>query len=183
MVYPKNTVITHEIPFVTGCGEDNICTPILNLESHFVNISTLILGSRRTVALTVSVSNNGETAYLTKMNVSLPTQISQFPPVCFKVENMLHCDISNRLVVNQTVSLTVDVIPLLNKYVLFQIQLQFLLDVKHVDALLKELKIDIAVSSAGSGTGNFMTAIATLPIILQSSVTLIGYVMLHLIFT
>ncbi|GJQ80821.1 hypothetical protein Trydic_g9408 [Trypoxylus dichotomus] len=157
VVYPKKPAITHEIPFVTGCGDENVCVPDLRLQATFQNITELVIGSRDSVSLTVLVSNLGETAFVCKMNVTVPTEIRQFPPACSKVENILHCDISNRLLLNQ------------------KKQLEFQLDVKRLNPRLKEIKIDVSVSSAGSGNGSTAQLSLTLPVSLKSQLSLIGF--------
>ncbi|KRT86247.1 hypothetical protein AMK59_1980, partial [Oryctes borbonicus] len=145
------------MPFVTGCGDEDNCLPNITLQAKFENISELVIGSRDAVSLNVSVSNLGETAFVCKMNVTIPTEIRQFPPACSKVENMLHCDISNRLLLNQ------------------QKQLEFQFDVKRLDPRLKHITVNISVSSAGSGNGSNAHLSLTLPVRLQSKLSLIGF--------
>ncbi|KAK9693855.1 Integrin alpha [Popillia japonica] len=62
IAHPKPPPSTLEIPFVTGCGDDNICVPDLQLQAQFDDATELIIGTRDDLPLTVVVSNLGETA-------------------------------------------------------------------------------------------------------------------------
>ncbi|KAK9693859.1 Integrin alpha [Popillia japonica] len=91
------------------------------------------------------------------MNLTLSTEIRQFPPACSKVENILHCDISNRFVLNQTK------------------QLEFQLDVKRIDPRMQEIKIEISVNSASTGNGSTAQLTIALPVALRSNLTFVGF--------
>lgn len=69
--------------------------------------SSYILGSTRTMAVKYEVSNNGETAYLAQIRVSLSnmTSFAKIPSNCQLKDDDLLCDLEkgNPLFNNQTV--------------------------------------------------------------------------------
>ncbi|XP_023718571.1 integrin alpha-9 isoform X3 [Cryptotermes secundus] len=62
------------IPFATGCGEDNICISELHLKSSFSSLisGTFVIGSKSELELKIGLVNTGEPAYMAGVNITIP---------------------------------------------------------------------------------------------------------------
>lgn len=88
-------VISSRIPFNTGCGSDR-CVSDLQLSGTLTNIrQPYVLGSTRTLTLQYEITNAGESAYFTQLNISIPTNVTQFS----KLPSFCHEEYGNQLMI------------------------------------------------------------------------------------
>ncbi|KAL3286144.1 hypothetical protein HHI36_000656 [Cryptolaemus montrouzieri] len=105
--YTSTKMVTKYIPFILGCGDDDICTSKLDFMSTFkgtgVRNGTFILGSTNVIELETTVENTGEKAYLLRLQVDLPKEISlkQTPTLCQQNETKIICSLANPLDTNK----------------------------------------------------------------------------------
>ncbi|KAF5292281.1 hypothetical protein FQA39_LY03315 [Lamprigera yunnana] len=104
-----------ELSFILGCGDDDICRTMLELESWFLDISDnskYVLGSKDYIKLKVTISNKGEKAFLTQLLVNLPELVYfRSIPVSCQEQNSsqsILCGIDNPLNENKTKSIVFD---------------------------------------------------------------------------
>uniref|UniRef100_H3A909 VWFA domain-containing protein n=1 Tax=Latimeria chalumnae TaxID=7897 RepID=H3A909_LATCH len=64
-----------ELPYEKDCGEDNICIPNLNLVTELPQNFMLIIGDTREVTLPFSLTNTGEDAYMTMLELTYPQEL------------------------------------------------------------------------------------------------------------
>ncbi|XP_021923600.1 integrin alpha-4-like isoform X2 [Zootermopsis nevadensis] len=66
-----------DIPFATGCGDDNICISQLQLKSSFSGLvsDTFIIGSKSELELNIGLINSGEPAYMAGVNITIPSPV------------------------------------------------------------------------------------------------------------
>lgn len=92
--------LTAKIPFNTGCGGER-CVSDLQLAGTLLNIrQPYVLGSTKTIVIQYEITNAGESAYFTQLNVTIPTNLTQFsrvPPHCQQENNnqAMICDINS----------------------------------------------------------------------------------------
>lgn len=89
--------VTNKIAFSTGCAGDR-CLSDLIVRGEPLNFKPpYVLGSSRTIAIKYEISNVGETAYLTQLKITIPTNVTQFsrtPPNCkIDLVGEMLCDI------------------------------------------------------------------------------------------
>nr|XP_022909520.1 integrin alpha-PS4-like [Onthophagus taurus] len=157
IVYPNDTINEIEIPSTTGCGKDLICTPNLTMTNSFQNLTNFIVGSTHFLPLIIEIANNGETAYHCKLNLSLNAEINRIPASCFRHENVIICDISNRFINGQKKVLNFEV------------------DLKNYYNYTNSIKGEIRVLSVGEGDGKTVNATINLPLVYKANLTLIGH--------
>ncbi|CAO1393862.1 unnamed protein product [Diamesa hyperborea] len=110
----SKTIVT-KVPFITGCKGER-CMSDLKLVGTLINVKQpYVLGSTKTIAVQYEISNAGETAYLTQLMVTIPTNLTQFsrvPPNCKlnNLESLMTCDISGGkpLAQNDQITLTIN---------------------------------------------------------------------------
>ncbi|RZC18410.1 integrin alpha-PS3-like, partial [Asbolus verrucosus] len=116
-VYDKDkssSLTTVEVPFILGCGSDNICTASLDFEATFTDIgddNIFVLGSKNYVTLQTVVKNAGEKAYLTQVLVTLPDLINfrSIPSACMEQNtSSVLCSVDNPLESNSQKTTTLD---------------------------------------------------------------------------
>ena len=100
--------ISNKIAFSTGCAGDR-CVSDLRVRGEPINFKPpYVLGSLRTIGIKYEILNVGETAYLTQLKITIPTNITQFsktPPIC-KVDLLVGemiCDMGKPLAMNEKV--------------------------------------------------------------------------------
>nr|CAI5856746.1 unnamed protein product [Callosobruchus analis] len=130
-IYRSNSTLSKlDLPFALDCGDDDLCYSELYIDVEFPALrnKTWVTGSSDNVTLQVIVSNIGENAYATKLEVNLPDGISlrQIPPQCLSQSNASYfvCNVDNPLKRGQKKMINLD------------------LDMKIVDDYIME-KIDI----------------------------------------
>ncbi|CAH1955430.1 unnamed protein product [Acanthoscelides obtectus] len=103
-IYRSNsTLYKLDLPFALDCGDDDLCYAELQINVSFPGLrnETWVVGSSDNVTVQVEVSNIGENAYATKLEVALPDGISlrQIPPQCLHQTNssFLVCNVDNPL--------------------------------------------------------------------------------------
>lgn len=89
-----------KIAFSTGCSGE-ICTSDLAVVGTLSNVrQPFVLGSDKIIAIKYEISNAGESAYLTRLKITIPTNVTQFsrtPPSCRQDSNardIMVCDIN-----------------------------------------------------------------------------------------
>ena len=91
--------ISTKVPFITGCKGER-CISDLKLVGTLINVKQpYILGSTKTIDVQYEISNVGETAYLTQLMITIPTNVTQYsriPPNCKlnQQESLMTCDVS-----------------------------------------------------------------------------------------
>lgn len=91
--------ISTKVTFSTGCSGER-CVSDLAVVGTLKNVrQPYVLGSTSTIAIEYEISNSGESAYLTQLKVTIPTQITQFsriPSTCREQSNKkeMVCDIN-----------------------------------------------------------------------------------------
>lgn len=91
--------VSTKVTFSTGCSGER-CVSDLSLVGTLMNVrQPYVLGSTQTITIQYEISNSGESAYLTQIKISIPTNVTQFsrvPPSC-REENSkrdMVCDIN-----------------------------------------------------------------------------------------
>jgi hypothetical protein len=89
-----------KIAFSTGCSGER-CLSDLSVVGTLINVrQPYVLGSTKTIAIKYEILNVGESAYLTHLKVTIPSNITQFsriPSSCRQDSNALDvmiCDIN-----------------------------------------------------------------------------------------
>lgn len=61
--------------------------------------NTIIIGTRKSVSLTIDAINTGENAYLARIDIKIPqyVQFGMIPSVCELSDNILSCDVGDIL--------------------------------------------------------------------------------------
>lgn len=89
-----------KVAFSTGCSSDR-CVSDLAVVGTLLNVrQPYILGSTKTITIQYEIYNSGESAYLTQIKISVPTNVTQFsrvPPACRHENNNrdMICDINS----------------------------------------------------------------------------------------
>jgi hypothetical protein len=92
-------LVSSRIPFNTGCGEEK-CISDLQLAGTLKNVQQpFVVGSERTLVIEYEITNAGESAYFTQLNISIPTNVTQFsklPSTCHEENNnqVMICEIN-----------------------------------------------------------------------------------------
>lgn len=110
----EGKLVSTKLTFSTGCSADR-CVSDLQLVGTLINVrQPYVLGSTQSIGLQYEISNAGESAYLTQLKITIPSNITQFsrvPAICREESNKreMICDINQgRPVANgQTVKLDV----------------------------------------------------------------------------
>lgn len=98
---PRNSkTVSTKVTFSTGCSGDR-CVSDLVVIGTLLNVrQPYVLGSTPTITIQYEITNTAESAYLTQLKISIPTNVTQFsrvPPSCqedsFKREMV--CDINS----------------------------------------------------------------------------------------
>lgn len=91
--------VSTKVTFITGCSGER-CVSDLAVVGTLLNVrQPYVLGSTPTIAIQYDISNAGESAYLTQLKISIPTNVTQFsrvPPSCREENNKrdMVCDIN-----------------------------------------------------------------------------------------
>ena len=91
--------VSTKVTFRTGCGGER-CVSDLAVVGTLVNTrQPYVLGSTKTITIQYEITNAGESAYLTQLKISIPTNLTQFsriPPSCRQDNNNKYmiCDIN-----------------------------------------------------------------------------------------
>jgi integrin alpha 8 len=94
-----------------NCGDDNVCTPNLQITSKFVNISgrnsnAFVIGSISEIVVVVSVKNAKENAYNARVVVTFPRELTLLSPLSCDNEredkSKVICYLGNPLGTNET---------------------------------------------------------------------------------
>lgn len=110
----SKTIVT-KVPFITGCKGER-CISDLKLVGTLINVrQPYVLGSTKTIAVQYEISNAGETAYLTQLMITIPTNLTQYsriPPNCKlnNQESLMTCDVSGGkpLAQNEQITLVIN---------------------------------------------------------------------------
>lgn len=93
---------TTKIAFSTGCGQER-CVSDLAVVGTLNNVrQPYVLGSAKTIEIKYEISNAGESAYLTQLAVTIPSNVTEFsriPSLCriqdALVRDVMICDINH----------------------------------------------------------------------------------------
>ncbi|XP_046751048.1 integrin alpha-9-like [Diprion similis] len=106
-----------EVPFALECNNREFCSSSLsiNVVTNWNDTKPYVIGSSEVIELDVTVKNDGERAYFTKVNISMPSCIqlhNSGPLICEEVENVheirkVTCNISDSLDHDETQSVKV----------------------------------------------------------------------------
>lgn len=107
--------VSTKVTFSTGCSDER-CVSDLAVVGTLINVrQPYVLGSTSTIAILYEISNAAESAYLTQLKVTIPTNITQFskiPSSCSEENNkrVMVCDINagKPVTKGETVKLTVN---------------------------------------------------------------------------
>lgn len=88
---PRNSkTVSKLVTFSTGCSGDR-CVSDLAVVGTLMNVrQPYVLGSTPTITIQYEISNSGESAYLTQLKISIPSNVTQFsrvPPACREESN------------------------------------------------------------------------------------------------
>lgn len=92
--------ISTKVTFSTGCSGER-CISDLAVVGTLVNVrQPYVLGSTHIITIEYEISNKGESAYLTQLKITIPTNITQFsriPPECHEENNNrdMVCDLNS----------------------------------------------------------------------------------------
>lgn len=100
VIDPRDSkAVSTQITFSTGCSGDR-CVSDLALVGTLTNVrQPYVLGSSKTITIQYEITNAAESAYLTQLKISIPTNVTQYskvPSLC-RQENSnrdMVCDIS-----------------------------------------------------------------------------------------
>ncbi|XP_054570427.1 integrin alpha-M isoform X3 [Eptesicus fuscus] len=70
------TVFTASLPFEKNCGNDSVCQDALSVSFSFRNLHTLVVGGPRNFNVTVTVRNQGEDSFNTRVAFFYPPGLS-----------------------------------------------------------------------------------------------------------
>lgn len=113
---PRNSkTVSTKVTFSTGCSGER-CVSDLKLVGTLLNVrQPYVLGSTSTITIQYEISNAAESAYLTQLKISIPTNVTQFsrvPPSCQEnsIKREMVCEINaGRPVANgETVKLDIN---------------------------------------------------------------------------
>ncbi|KAK4884517.1 hypothetical protein RN001_000788 [Aquatica leii] len=153
-----------ELTFVLGCGDDNICRTKLDLQAQFLNISDnnrYVLGSMDYLKLEVTITNNGDKAYLTQLLIDLPKSVyfRSIPISCLEQNSSssILCGIDNPLYETRSKRIILD------------------LDMKEINSFNSgdQLKFQLTVLTSSENSNNNVF-IETLNIVREADVYLTG---------
>lgn len=110
----ESKTISTKVTFSTGCSGER-CVSDLALVGTLTNVrQPYVLGSTKTIAIQYEITNQGESAYLTQLKISIPTNVTQFarvPPSCRQENNNrdMICDINSGKPVANKEKVTLDI--------------------------------------------------------------------------
>ena len=89
-----------KVTFSTGCKGETCVSDLAVVGTLFNVKQPYVLGSTPTITLRYEISNAGESAYLTQLKITIPTNVTQFsrvPPSCREDNNKrdMVCDINS----------------------------------------------------------------------------------------
>lgn len=96
----ESKTVTTKVTFSTGCSGER-CISDLAVVGTLLNVrQPYVLGSTSTINILYDISNAGESAYLTQLKITIPTNVTQFsrvPPNCREESNKrdMICDINS----------------------------------------------------------------------------------------
>lgn len=97
MLDPKgNKVVTHKIPFITGCEGETCMSDLILKGTPNVKLP-YVIGSTRTIAIHYEIYNVAETAYLTQIHIQIPTNVTQYakvPSNCVQKDDKMDCEVA-----------------------------------------------------------------------------------------
>lgn len=103
-----------KVTFSTGCSGDR-CISDLALVGTLMNTrQPYVLGSTKTITIQYEITNSGESAYLTQLKVTIPTNVTQFsrvPSTCRQENNNrdMICEINSGRPVANGNKVTLDI--------------------------------------------------------------------------
>jgi Integrin alpha len=106
--------VSTKVTFSTGCSGER-CVSDLAVVGTLTNVrQPYVLGSTKTIAIEYEISNAGESAYLTQLKVTIPTNVTQFsrvPSSCRQENNNrdMICDINSGKPVAKGEKVTLDI--------------------------------------------------------------------------
>lgn len=110
----ESKTVSTKVTFSTGCSGDR-CVSDLAVVGTLTNVrQPFVLGSAKNIVIQYEISNAGESAYLTNLKVSIPTNVTQFskvPPSCRQENNNrdMICDINSGKPVANSESVKLDI--------------------------------------------------------------------------
>lgn len=102
VIDPRDSkTISTKVTFSTGCSGEK-CESDLAVVGTLINVrQPYVLGSTKTITIQYEITNTGESAYLTQIRITIPTNLTQFariPPTCRHDNNNIKdmiCDINS----------------------------------------------------------------------------------------
>lgn len=92
--------LSTKVTFSTGCSGE-LCVSDLAVVGTLMNVrQPYVLGSTKTIVIQYEISNAGESAYLTQLKITIPTNVTQYsrvPSTCRQDSNQrdMICDINS----------------------------------------------------------------------------------------
>ncbi|XP_050306159.1 integrin alpha-4-like [Anthonomus grandis grandis] len=144
------------VPFVYGCGEDNVCNTDLSVILTSPSINGITLGLNKQLNLTVRVNNDGDPAYKCELKLMIPEGLElRGAKECVINDNFYTCLVHNRLV------------GAVNKYYIF--------DIVSLSPDVKSLTISAEITSLGDNLpGTTLDHFINIPVVLDSLPYIVG---------
>lgn len=115
VVDPRDSkTVSTKVTFSTGCAGER-CVSDLAVVGTLINVrQPYVLGSTKTIAIQYEISNSAESAYLTQLKITIPTNVTQYskvPPSCRQENNNrdMICDINSGKPVARGEKVTLDI--------------------------------------------------------------------------
>lgn len=93
----EQKAVSTKVAFSTGCSGER-CLSDLAVVGMLINVrQPYILGSTKTIAIQYDITNSAESAYLTQLKITIPTNVTQYsriPSSCRQKEREMICDIN-----------------------------------------------------------------------------------------
>ncbi|KAF4522918.1 hypothetical protein B566_EDAN012076 [Ephemera danica] len=154
------TIASAQVVFATECGTDNLCKANVTASLEFVDVDErFVVGSSPSLTLRVTVSNaaDNDPAYNTRVEITLPTPIQQYPMQCNELSpGTLSCDVGNPL--NPGTSRDLDIV----------------LDVQHVSVSLGSLNFSSNVFTSSVNQADDQSSSAKLALRALADITVSG---------
>jgi hypothetical protein len=115
VVDPRDSkTVATKVTFATGCSGER-CISDLAIVGTLMNVrQPYVLGSTKTITIQFEITNAGESAYLTQLKITIPTNVTQFsrvPSTCREENNNrdMICDINSGKPVAKGEKVTLDI--------------------------------------------------------------------------
>ncbi|XP_030760610.1 integrin alpha-PS5-like isoform X2 [Sitophilus oryzae] len=126
-----------EIPFLHGCGSDNVCNTGLSLQLKSEK-NQLIVGQDTEIVMEVQIINEGDPAYKCELNIEVSSGIElRSSKSCFTNDTVYVCEVSNILNANE-----------------IEVN-QYIFDIGRMDISIEEVVISVKVTSLGKNKDGF----------------------------